>query len=90
MSLFLMAQHSVADYKKWREIFNSFEEMRIDHGMHNPIVLRNMDNPSETTIVFEIDDIQKAKTFLDSKLIRDAILSAGVTSVPDFTFFKKV
>ncbi len=49
-------------------------------------LLRNIDDPSEVIILFEADDIQKAKEFSASSDLRERMQEAGVIDKPDIYF----
>jgi len=84
--MILIASHTIADYAKWRKVFDSAQQLREEAGLREPTVLRGLVNPLEMTIIFKMADYKKAQAFLDSPTTRELIVRAGVTSVPEFTF----
>jgi hypothetical protein len=51
-------------------------------------LLRNADDPNEVILLFEADDLQKAKEFAASADLREKMQEAGVVDKPDIYFLR--
>jgi hypothetical protein len=85
---YLMIRHNVQDYDEWKTVYDAQEKMRIDYGIKEKYVLHKIDSPNELTILFEVDDVEKAKEFMHSPDLKEAMQKAGVLTKPDIFFLK--
>jgi len=82
----LLVRHRVADYGKWRPVFDDHAPFRAEHGSTGGQVFRNADDPAEVVMLFEVDDLDRAREFVRSDELREAMQSAGVVDQPDVYF----
>lgn len=80
--------HKVADYAKWRPVFDSHKATQEAAGLTNPRVYHALDNTNDITIVFDMADPTKAKGFAASKDLRTKMRAAGVTGKPTFSYLE--
>ena len=59
----LLTQHRVQNYDAWRPHFDRHEETRKAHGITNPRVYRNANDPDDLVLLFDVADIERAKEF---------------------------
>jgi hypothetical protein len=78
----LFTQFTVADYAKWRPIFDKQKDLRDKSGMRNVEVYRHSDNPNEVIVMGEADDPAKVREVLGSPEMKENMQRAGVVSVP--------
>jgi hypothetical protein len=76
----------VADYAKWRPVYDAHQPARDEAGLTNCHVRSTTDNANDVFVACEMADVAKAKAFTASKSLADAMKSAGVVSKPDFYF----
>jgi hypothetical protein len=77
----------ITDYAKWLAGFNSFEAQRESGGgLRNPQILRGVTDPSTVAIIFDVDDVAKARSFMASSTLRTATDSSGVVGPPTIYF----
>ena len=84
----VVIRHNVADYNKWRPLFDADSVNRNAAGMHTIGIARGVEIQNEVEIPFMIDDVQKAKAFASSPKLKDVMQKAGVISEPKITFIK--
>jgi hypothetical protein len=53
-------------------------------------LLRNSDDPNEVVIFLELDDIEKARQFVQSEDLRKSMERSGVADQPDVYFLDLV
>ena len=81
----LVVRHKVADYEKWKAVFDEHGSIRKAMGFKGGLVLRNVDDPNEVIMVLQVEDIGKARQFTQSA-DRETMQRAGVTDRPDIYF----
>jgi hypothetical protein len=74
----LLTQHRVQDYDAWRPHFDRHEETRKAHGITNPRVYRNANDPNDLVLLFDVADMERAKESGESQDLRSTMEKAGV------------
>ena len=85
---YLMVRHKVADFDQWKTFFDSHKEVQLEYGLHFHMLHRNIDDPDELFIIFEIADLDRAREFLNSTELFIVQKQAGVLDKPDIWFLK--
>ena len=87
--IYLNVRHTVEDYAKWREGFDTHAAARQAAGATDEVyVMRNVDNPNEITVVLGWSDLEKARAFTQSASLKEAMQKAGVTGPPEVRFLE--
>ena len=86
---YLVIRHKVQDYKNWKVEFDQHGTMRKSQGCKGGKLYRSSQDPSEVVIVFEWDDLGKAKAFTQSEDLGEKMTEAGVISPPEFSFLEE-
>jgi hypothetical protein len=86
----LVIHTSVADYAKWRPVYDAHQPMREAAGLTNCSVRSTTDNPNDVFVACDMADVAKAKAFTRSKSLADAMRKAGVVGKPVFYFLGAV
>ena len=84
----VLIRHKVADFAKWKPIYDAHSSARQNAGLREEYLLRNVDDPNEVILLFSAEDLEKAKTFAASDDLRQAMQKAGVSDKPDVYFLK--
>ena len=84
----LIIRHKVKDYGKWRPGFDQHAKAQKSAGLTNPRVFRSSDDKNEVVILFDTDDGKKAKDFVASPELKEAMAKAGVTESPTVFFLE--
>lgn len=87
---YILIRHKVKDYAKWKPVFDEHGAARKASGSKGGRLFRNVDDPSETVILLEVEDIGKARQFAQSADLRQAMQRAGVSDQPDVYFLDEV
>ena len=82
----LVIHQIVADYAKWRPIYDAHKPARDEAGLTNCNVRSTTDNANDVFVECEMADVAKAKAFTASKSLANAMKSAGIVGKPDFHF----
>ncbi len=86
----MFVRHRVADYAKWKPVFDEHETARRAAGLTAHSVHREVDDPSVVIIAFRAADIGRAKEFAGSDTLRTAMAKAGVQGQPEIWFAEDV
>lgn len=81
-------QSTVADFAKWRTVFQKNEPMRTAAGVTNPRIYRNADNPNDVLLWFDVANVAKAREALGSQALKAAMQEAGVIGPPKVHFIE--
>ena len=73
---------SLEDYAKFREIFDSKEDMRQAAGAKQSTVYQSVDDPNEIVVQIEFPTADAAKAFSTSEGLRNAIQQVGTKEPP--------
>jgi hypothetical protein len=79
----VIVRHKVKDFAAWKNAFDAHASARGTAGLSNTRLFRSVDDPSEVVILFDTDDIGKAKQFIESPELKSAMAAAGVVDNPD-------
>jgi len=81
-------RHQVADYAKWRPVFDEHRGAREAAGLTRCKVQQGADDPNTVALSCDAADLQKAKDFAASADLKEAMKKAGVTGEPTIFFGK--
>ena len=84
----MLVRHKVADFAKWKPVYDAHGSARQNAGLKEEHLLRNVDDPNEVILLFSAEDLEKAKTFAASDDLRQAMQKAGVSDKPEVYFLK--
>jgi heme-degrading monooxygenase HmoA len=87
---YLLVRHKVEDFARWKPIFDEHGATRKAAGSRGGRLFRSVEDPDELVIVFEWDDVEKARQFAQSEDLRQAMQRAGVADRPDVYFLEEV
>ena len=84
---YMFVRHKVADFEKWKEVFDSHSEAQLESGLKVEKILRNMEDPNEVFLLLEVTDMEKAKAFISSPDVPEAVEKSGmIDEHPDLYF----
>jgi len=86
---FLLVRSKVSDFKTWKPAYDAHQPARSAAGLTEKYLLRNADDPNEIVILFEAQDLNRAKTFAESADLRERMQESGVVDKPDMYFLNK-
>lgn len=86
-SSYLSISHEVENYSSWKKGFDEHQVVRKEAGIRDIFVKREADKENSITAFFEILDLDKAKSFLFSPELKEAMSKAGVRSEPALVFY---
>jgi heme-degrading monooxygenase HmoA len=83
---YILVQHSVEDYERWKSGFDNNQAVRQAAGSKGGTIFRSAEDPNRLTILLEWDNLDNARAFAGSDELREAMQQAGVTGPPDLYF----
>jgi hypothetical protein len=79
----VIVRHKVKDFPVWKKAFDAHASARGAAGLSNSRLYHSVDDPSEVVILFDTDDIAKAKQFISSADLKSVMTAAGVIDKPN-------
>ena len=86
---FLYYVNKVKDFDQWLKAFDAEgSAKRLEYGLIDEVVARDIDDSKLVHLVFLISDIDKAKKMMTSEKTKKRMRKQGVTLVSIFEFYK--
>ena len=82
----VFVRHTVADYERWRQEYDSFGEERRPLGVRGEAVFQSLDDPKDVTVWHDFDSLEEAQAFASSQPLLQAMGRAGVEGEPEIWF----
>ena len=86
----LLIRHKVKDFAKWKPVFDEHAAKRKANGSKGGRLFHSAKDPNEVVILFDWEDVGKARQFAESQELRQAMERAGVVGKPDLYFLEEV
>jgi len=85
---YVLVVHKVQDYDRWRPYFDSDLANQRAAGLTVRHVLRGTDDPQEVVVLFEAEDLGRARELAGSEELRKIMQEAGVLGRPEMHFLE--
>lgn len=86
---YVIVKHTVADYGRWKTIFDADGANRQAAGSKGGQVFRSADDPNEVVMLFEWD-LEKARQFSQREELRAKMQEAGVLGPVESYFLEEI
>jgi hypothetical protein len=86
----VLVHHQVADYSNWRSVFDAALDFRHNAGECTCRIFRKAGKPNDLTLLFDWEDVERAKHFMSSDELRDKMRQAGVVGVPEIQYLAEM
>lgn len=83
---FLFCHHKVTDFDLWKRVFDSHATAQKKAGLTLQYLLRNLEDSNDVFILFEVEEIEKAKAFVTSPDVPGTQKGSGVMGKPEIYF----
>lgn len=83
---YLMVRHQVADISHWKLVYDEDRAGRENAGLKELHLLHDTLDSNKLTLLFEVEDVEKAKAFLTSPDAADKKKEAEVIGDPKIWF----
>jgi len=84
-----MVTHKVADYARWKPIFDADGANRQAAGSKGGQLLRSADDPNEVVLLFAWD-LEQARQYSQKEEVRAKMQEAGVLDTPEISFLEEI
>jgi heme-degrading monooxygenase HmoA len=85
---YMMIRHKVRDFDEWKPGYDAHRPAREAAGLREVQLLRNIDDPQEVVVLFEVSDLEKARAFAASEDLKQKMQEVGVTDRPDIYYLQ--
>jgi quinol monooxygenase YgiN len=86
----VLVHHQVADYRNWRSVFDAALDFRHEGGECSCRIFRKAGNPNDLTLLFEWEDIERAKRYMTSDDLRKKMQQSGVIGPPEIEYLAEM
>ncbi|WP_133242633.1 hypothetical protein [Flavobacterium psychrotolerans] len=83
----IMIKHKVADYGKWRKVYDAHDSIRQVYGIEHYVIGKGIEDANMILTVDKFNDLMKAKDFSALPFLKTAMKNAGVVGKPEFSYF---
>ncbi len=87
---YVLAIHKVENYVKWKSVFEGVIDIRKSAGEKSYQIFHTDDDPTSLVLLFEWDNLDNARKFMESDELREKMQQGGVIGKPDVYFLKEV
>ena len=76
--IYMHCRIRVSDFAKWKAEMDADAQAQLDAGMHLKYLWRGIEDPNSGFFILEVNDVEKARAFLNPKDVAEASEKAGV------------
>ncbi len=86
----LLVQLKTDNFSQWKKGFETGAEMRSSFGALSDQVFQDVSDPSQATVLLEMESQEQARHFVDSHELTESMERSGVIGKPSFTFLNEL
>lgn len=86
MTGYLLIKHKVKDFPVWKQGYDVHLPKRTEAGLTEKYLLRGEADPNEVILLFEAQDLSRARAFAESADLRERMQQLGVVGQPELNF----
>jgi hypothetical protein len=75
----VLVHQRITDFDRWKEVFDRLAPARAAASCRSTALFSNREDPREVVVLFEFDDLARARRHMGSDELRRAWQEAGVT-----------
>ena len=79
---FLIVRHTVKDYDYWKQEFDKHKSVRSAYNLSLTALGKDLGNPLNVVAIFNSDNTNSIKSFLEKSNLKEAMKDAGITGEP--------
>lgn len=80
---YLLIHHKVENFDTWKNAYDEHRSARDEAGLTEIHLLRNAADRNDVVILFQSEDLERARAFASSDDLRTAMQKAGVVGAPE-------
>ena len=86
----VIVRHKIRDFDAWKPIFYADSKRQRDAGFTRWYLTRNKHDKNELVIIFECEDLDRAKAIFSDPSLAELMRKAGVVDQPTMLFSEEV
>jgi len=86
MASYMLVRHKVKDFSEWKRGYDAHLPKRAEAGLTEKYLLRGSNETNEVILLYEAQDLNRAKSFAESADLRETMQKVGVMDRPDIYF----
>lgn len=86
----VLVHHKIADYNRWKTAFDSDLTARKRAGEVGFRVFYNAEDAHDIFLLSDWESADQARTFMNSKELKDRMAQAGVQGAPEIRYLEDV
>lgn len=75
--VYVLGKLKLESYEKWKNLFDQRSSTRKESGSKEAHLFRNSENQNEVVILFDWDNIENARNYMESDKLRKLLINAG-------------
>ena len=75
--VYVLGKLKLESYEKWKNLFDQRFSTRKESGSKEAHLFRNSENQNEVVILFDWDNIENARNYMESDKLRKLLINAG-------------
>lgn len=80
---YLLIHHKVENFETWKSAYDEHQSARNEAGLTEIHLLRNAADRNDVVILFQAEDLERARAFASSDDLRTVMQKAGVVGAPE-------
>ena len=81
--IYILVSHKVEDYAKWKQVYDSHEDVRSGYGLETRKIFRSVNEPQNIHVLVSSPSIGAFEEFSANGDLKGAMQRAGVISEPE-------
>lgn len=86
----LVVMHKVANYAKWKTVYDGHDTARLAAGIHSYVIGRGLQDSNMILVALKVDDTAKATAFSKDPGLKQAMQKGGVIGTPNMSLVTMV
>jgi hypothetical protein len=88
--LHVLVRHKIADYPKWRAVFDAALDFRHRGGERSCRIFRNAEDDNDLTLLFEWESGDLARRYMHSPELQAKMQEAGVVGKAEIVYLSEM
>ncbi len=86
----VLIRHRIGSFAAWKAVFDGHAISRQANGSRGGLLFGAAGDPNDVLVLLGRDDVDRARLFLDSDDLREALTRAGVLGEPEVWLLEDV
>lgn len=88
MANYVLIRHGVENFPEWKTAYDAHKPERQAAGVTENQLFQDIGDANMVTILFDVEDLDRAKEFTSSDDLREIMQKAGVIGKPEIHFIE--